>query len=187
MALFRRGGTSSPDGRRQAAAFARVLWTEPSPEDVDWLAATATGGDADHARWELRYARRALGLLIAQRDAMDDRTGSLVARAITEAMAADPAVDPAAAGLAARQFNDRLSAYRDALQQRTAELPGVRVGRVLLVFAGSVRAARGGGLPPAGELMARYLDEANAWLRDAFGTAELPEHERPSTLVPPAP
>jgi hypothetical protein len=184
MALFRRGSTSAPDGRRQAAAFARALWAEPDGADVEWLATTATGGDADHARWELRYARRALGLLVAQRDAMDDRTGSLVARAITEQMAADPAVDPAAAGLAERQFNDRLAAYRDALQQRTAESPGVRVGRVLLVFAGSVRAARGGGLQPAGELMTRYLDEANAWLREAFGTVELPEDERPSKLVP---
>ena len=178
-------GGAPRDGRRRAAAFVRTVWADPAEEDVSWLAETATGGDVDHARWELRYARRALGLLAAQRDALDDRTGSLVARAITDAMAADPAVAVSAAALAERQFNDRLAAYRDALQQRSAEEPGTRLGRVLLVFAGSVRAARGAGLQPAGALLGRYLDEANGALRQAFGEAALPEDQRPSTLAKP--
>ena len=59
-----------------------ALFREPDAADVEWLAATATRGDLDHARWELRYARRALGLITAQRDALDDRTASIVARAI---------------------------------------------------------------------------------------------------------
>ncbi len=184
MALFGRG-TAPRDGRQRATAFVRAIWADPAESEVEWLAATATGGDLDHARWELRYARRALGLLAAQRDALDDRTGSLVARALTEAMATDPAVAVSAAALAERQFNDRLTAYRDALQQRSAEAPGTRLGRVLLVFAGSVRAARGAGLQPAGELLGRYLDEANAALRQAFGEATLPEDQRPSTLQRP--
>lgn len=179
MALF---GGPARDARRRADGYVRAIWAEPGDDTVHWLADTATGGDLDHARWELRYARRALGLLVAQRDALDDRTGSLVARAATEAMAADPAVAVSAAALAERQFNDRLAAYRDALQQRSAEPAGTRLGRVLLVFAGSVRAARGAGLEPAGLLLAGWLDDANAALRQAFGTAELPEDERPSTI-----
>lgn len=180
MALF--GGSAAREGRERGAEFVRALWVEPSEEEVAWLAATATGGDVDHARWELRYARRALGLLVAQRDALDDRTGSLVARALGEAMAADPAVAVEMIPLAERQFNDRLAAYRDALRQRSAEPVGARLGRVLLVFAGSVRAARSGGLAHAGEILARYLDDANGALRALFGTAELPEHTRPSEL-----
>jgi hypothetical protein len=184
MALFRRGSTSAPDGRRQAAAFARALWAEPDGADVEWLATTATGGDADHARWELRYARRALGLLVAQRDALDDRTGSLVARALDEAMAADANVAADLADLAARQLNERLAAYRDALDVRSPEPRGARMGRVLLVFAGSVRAARGAGLGEAGAVCDRYLAELGAALAAAFGEASLPDDRPPSTLRP---
>jgi hypothetical protein len=180
VALF--GGGPARDAKRQAASYVRVLWEEPADTDVRWLAETATAGDLDHARWELRYARRALGLLVAQRDALDDLTGSLVARALQESLASDPAVAVGASALAGRQFNERLAAYRDALQQRSRESPGIRLGRVLLVFAGSVRAARGAGLAPAGELLARYLEEANAALRQAFGAPDLPEDARPSTL-----
>ena len=183
MALF---GGGAAEGRRRATAFARALWTEPADADVRWLAELATGGDEDHARWELRYARRSLGLLVAQRDALDDRTGSLVARAIGEAMADDPAVAVDAAPLVERQFNDRLTAYRDALHQRSPEAPGRRLGRVLLVFSGSVRAARGPGLAAAGEVLERMLDEVHEALRVAFGDAALPEDARPSALVPPS-
>ena len=78
----------------RARRYVAVLSTEPSMADVEWLAARATGGDVDHARWELRYARRALCLLAAQRDALDDRTASVVARALGRALAADPHVAP---------------------------------------------------------------------------------------------
>ena len=46
---------------RRSAEYAAVLMAEPSPADVEWLSRVATRGDVDHARWELRYARRALG------------------------------------------------------------------------------------------------------------------------------
>jgi hypothetical protein len=181
MPLF--GGGAEREARRRAAAYVRGLWDEPADTDAEWLAATATGGDIDHARWELRYARRALGLLVAQRDALDDRTASLVARALAEAMETDPGVAVDAQELAARQFNDRLTAYRDALNARSAEPVGTRLGRVLLVFSGSVRAARGPALGTAGELLARYLDASNAALRRHFGQAELPEDQPPSAIV----
>lgn len=175
-------GTGEREGRRRAAGFVSALWAEPADEDVAWLAGVATAGDLDHARWELRYARRAIGLLVAQRDALDDRTSSLVAGELGQALTRDPAVAVDMVPLAERQFNDRLAAYRDALRQRSAEPLAARLGRVLLVFAGSVRAARGAGLQQAAEILARYLEETNALLRARFGEVELPEDVRPSEL-----
>ena len=67
---------------RKSAEFASVLMAEPAPSEVEWLASVATRGDVDHARWELRYLRRAVGILIAQRDALDDRTPSEALRAL---------------------------------------------------------------------------------------------------------
>lgn len=170
------------EARRRAAAYVADRWQEPEPADVAWLAEAATKGDVDHAAWELRYARRAVALLVAERDALDDRTPSLVAAAIDEAMASDPGVAVDAQALAARQYNDRLAAYRDALRARSLEDPGTRLGRVLLVFAGSVRAARGAGLAQAGAVLERELEAAHAALRAAFGDPDLPEDVVPSAL-----
>ena len=76
----------------KADQFVASIVAEPEDADVRWLAANGTGGDVDHARWELRYARRALGLHTARRDALDDRTASVVARALSQYLARDPAV-----------------------------------------------------------------------------------------------
>ena len=84
MTLFARWRTER-DFQRKAEKFVERLLAEPDDEDVRWLAQTATHGDTDHARWELRYARRSVGLITAERDALDDRTGSLVARALDAA------------------------------------------------------------------------------------------------------
>lgn len=176
-------GPRARDARQAAAAYVREAFAEPAAEDVAWLAATATAGDADHAAWELRYARRAVALLVAQQNALDDRTGSLVARALDAAMAADPLVAADLTALAARQFNDRLAAYRDALDARSAESKGARLGRVLLVFAGSVRAARGAGLQAAAAVCDRMLGECAAALAAAFGEAQLPEDRPPSAIA----
>jgi hypothetical protein len=86
MGLLRRW-QAERDLRRRATACARALAREPAEEDVHWLAAHGTAGDLDHARWELRYARRALGLIAAQRDALDDRTASAVAHALAAELA----------------------------------------------------------------------------------------------------
>jgi hypothetical protein len=176
-------GGRSREGRQAAAAYARAAFAEPPDDDVRWLAALATGGDEDHARWELRYARRSAALLLAQRDALDDRTGSLVAHAVTEAMVADPNVAADLADLAAAQFNERLSAYREALDSRSPESRAARLGRVLLVFGGSVRAARGAGLAQAAAVCERHLAELGAALAAAFGEASLPEDRPPSAVL----
>src|SRR4029078_8048069 len=67
---------------RNSAGYASVLMAEPASSDVEWLSSVATRGDVDHARWELRYLRRSIGILVAQRDALDARTPSEVLRAL---------------------------------------------------------------------------------------------------------
>ncbi|HSJ63908.1 MAG TPA: hypothetical protein VK922_08370 [Gemmatimonadaceae bacterium] len=168
--------------RARAAAYVDTLQQEPSPEDVDWLAATATRGDDDHARWELRYARQALGLLSAQRDALDDQTGSAVAQALGEAMGRDRRVAPGKLGVAERQLNARITAYAEALGNREGAGSGWHLGRTLLRFAGCRETVPPETVARAAEITARYLADANEALREAFGAAFLPENERPSGL-----
>src|SRR3954466_1927208 len=110
---------------RKAESYVATLMREPADDDVSWLSRSATKGDADHARWELRYARRALGLIIAQRDALDDKTGSVVARTLADAMARDRSVDASTIDIAERQFNARISAYRHSLDARSSTTPVV--------------------------------------------------------------
>src|SRR5947199_9634982 len=114
MPLFARW-RAERDLARKAAAYVAAIFRDPDPTDVEWLATTATRGDTDHAQWELRYARRALGLIAAQRDALDDRTASIVARELSEAVSRDSRIAAGMTETAERQFNARLSAYRTGL------------------------------------------------------------------------
>ena len=172
---------SARERRRRASAYLGVARREPEEADVRWLADAATNGDADHARWELRYARWALALLTAQRDALDDRTGSDVVAALGEAMAEDPRVDPMMQELVGRQLNDRLSGYKEALIARGGAVgSGERLGRVLLAFASDGARSAGAPLPRAVELLSGYIAEANQALRSVYGEATLPEHLPPS-------
>ena len=168
--------------RRQAAAYVAILRKEPPDDDVEWLSGEATQGDVDRARWELRYARTALGLLTAERDALDDRTPSLVAREIAAALHADPRVAAQMVKVAEQQFNERLSTYRHALTDRRATLGlNERLGDALLRVAGAVPNADS--RAKASSIVARLLDEANTALREQFGSAALPPDVRPSALL----
>jgi hypothetical protein len=169
--------------QRKAAAYVAALFREPAQSDVDWLAESATRGDVDHARWELRYARRSLGLIAAQRDALDDRTASVVAREIAEAFARDRNVAAGMLETAQQQFNARLSAYRDGLAARAGAPTPIRMGQTLFAFAGGSFRLHDDNIVRAGELLAAYLAEANEALREAFGKAVLPENVAPSALV----
>jgi hypothetical protein len=168
--------------QRKAAQFVSAMVIEPTHEDVTWLAKAATRGDEDHARWELRYARRAVGLLVAQRDALDDRTGSVVARALTDAFERDNRIDRDRRDLAERQFNARLSAYRDALGARGPD-SSIRLGQMLLAFSGGSFRDVDANVRRAGEVLSEYEKEANETLRAVFGTAALPEHVPPSAMA----
>ena len=172
--------------RQRAARYVRSLQREPGEADVLWLARHGTTGDVDHARWELRYARRALGLVAAARDALDDRTASAVARELTASLARDPNVAAGMLHVAQRQLNARLREYSDALAHRQASrLARARLGQAILGFA------RPGGAPSeaeaehAGDLLAVYLSEANEALRREFGVAALPEDVPPSAAPRP--
>lgn len=169
--------------QRKAAAYVAALFEDPADADVDWLAERATRGDTDHARWELRYAKRALGVLAAQRDALDDRTGSIVAREVSEAFARDRNIAAGMLETAERQFNVRLSAYRDGLAARGGAPTWLRMGQTLFAFAGGSFKNRDGNIERAGELLSAYLDAANEALRASFGTAMLPENIPPSALA----
>jgi hypothetical protein len=169
---------------RRAVAFLRSLQVEPNDVDVKWLADRGTRGDQDHARWELRYARRALGLLAAQRDALDDRTASAVARELGVALARDPAIDSAKRPIAQKQLNSRLRAYGEVLNVRNAlEATSTRLGRALFSFTAGSGQPSPADYGRAGEILAGYLEDANVALRKEFGVAALPEHVPPSEIV----
>ncbi|MEP7345444.1 MAG: hypothetical protein ABI877_09255 [Gemmatimonadaceae bacterium] len=169
--------------RRGTVAYVESLLRDPDADDLASLSALATGGDEDRARWELRYARRALGVLVAQRDALDDRTGSEVARELGAAIHNDRHVATDMVKVAERQFNDRLSAFRDVLTtRRPDEGTGSRLGRVLLRVAGFAGDPGEDAVQRAGEILVRYLGDANDALRKAFGTASLPDDVPPSAV-----
>lgn len=169
--------------QRKAATYVAALFREPAPADVEWLTTNATRGDVDHAQWELRYARRALGLIAAQRDALNDRTASVVAREISQAFARDQHIAAGMIETVERQFNARLSAYRDGLAARAGAPTPIRMGQTLFAFAGGSFRLQDDNIVRAGELLGIYLGEANAALRDAFGVAELPEDVAPSKVL----
>ncbi|MEP6999692.1 MAG: hypothetical protein ABI969_04390 [bacterium] len=182
MRLFR----SFRDDRallRRSSAYAAALMQEPAQPDVDWLAQDATRGDVDHALWELRYLRRSLGILVAQRDSLDDRTPSEALRALLHRMQKDRNVDGELLELAERQFNARLSAYRDAFTSRGSGAAAVRVAQNLLAFSGGPIRADDPAVKHGTELVHAYLTMANTALRESFGEAKLPDDVRPSTLA----
>ncbi len=168
---------------RRASSFVSTLMTEPEPSAVKRLAAIGDL-DADHARWELRYLRRALGLLIAGRDALDDRTASLVGQALAKAVEHDPSAAPAMRSMSATQFNSRLRLYRDLMGQRGASrTPVGQIGEALLGFAGGRPGNDQGAWAPS--WVASELDRANEALRHEFGTVELPDDIAPSAMPTP--
>lgn len=172
------------DSDPRAAAYVATLCEEPRDDDVSWLTTHGTDGDGDHARWELRYARLALGLLAAQRDALDDRTASLVAGELSRVFAQTPSIAESKRRVAEQQFNARLRAYGDALQRRVEGGSAPRLGRTLLDFAGRRSAATPDALARAGDVLVRMLADANQALRTHFGAVELPDDVVPSAFRP---
>jgi hypothetical protein len=119
---------------QRAERYVDLLMAAP-PEAAVTQWSTMTDGDPDHAAWEWRYARRALGLIVAERYAQDDRTVAEIAEVLSERQLADAAVDPTRRTLMQAQFNERLSAYRGAVANRISSDPlSVRLGFVLLRF-----------------------------------------------------
>lgn len=170
---------AAEQGRRAVQAYITDASSEPDDADVEWLAAAIGDGDTDRARWELRYARRALALLVAERDALDDRTGSLVAREMRQALHMDRSVAAGMVALAERQLNERLAYFRTAFTERSAtESADARIARVFLDRLG-VRDVSGNSGRAAG-IVRRYVEASQDSLRAAFGVAKVPEDQPPS-------
>lgn len=168
---------------QRARRYVAGALAEPPDDDVQWLATTAAAGDADHARWELRYARMAASVFVAERDALDDRTGSDVVAALTAALAKDERVAPELRPLAERQLADRMNAYREAFFARGATGAAERMGRVLLAFASDGARSAGTPLARATTVLDGYVLAANAALIEAYGSASLPDHLPPSEVA----
>jgi hypothetical protein len=136
-------------------------------------------GDDDRARWELRYARRAAALLVAEREALDDATGSLVAREMRQALQMDRSVAAGMVAVAERQLGQRLTSLRTAFNDRTpGETPDLRVARALLDRLG-VRDVTAN-IPRVAAIVRKYHEASQESLRRAFGIASVPEDQPPS-------
>ena len=68
-------------------------------------------------------------------------------------------------------------------RRRRARPTPVRMGQTLFAFAGGSFKKQDANIERAGDLLARYLAEANEALRASFGAAVLPENVPPSALV----
>jgi hypothetical protein len=162
--------------RKRVADFLRHLLVEPDASQLAWLG--QAGADAAAARRELTFARRALGLIVAERDALDDRTASDVAHALVPVIADESRRDAEWA----RLWPERWREYTTALAVRgSAESPAARLARVLLQGAG-VSAPDTAQLVRATQYVLEVRGALNEALRTAFGAASLPEDVRPSAL-----
>ncbi len=162
--------------RRLAAAYLHALLAVSEPADRQWL--TSVCGDASIAQRELAFARRALALIVAERDALDDRTASDVTHELSALTEQETRRDDGAG----KAWATRWRAYTEALAVRGAsEAPAVRLGRVMLGGSGIAS--------PSPELLTRATQcihairaKANESLRAAFGVASLPDDVRPSAM-----
>jgi hypothetical protein len=163
--------------RRQALGerYVEALLKAASADDVQWLAREGAKMEA-LARIELAYAQRAIGLIVAERDALDDQTAADVSHALDAVVAKEARSQRETAGA----WNEHWRDYADALAARgRAEPPLGRIARVLL--------RRCGVLEPTAEQLARavrivtaFRHTANDALRAVYGSASLPEDRAPS-------
>ena len=162
---------------RRASTYLGQLLRTPERADIAWLA--SLGVLETVAVRELTFATRAIGLIVAERDALDDRTAADVARQLLPVISQEArrTVD------LGREWSERWRAYTAALAVRgNVESPATRLARVLMSGAGIA--------VPSPEQLVRatlFVNEtrgaANVALRDVFGVASLPDDVRPSALL----
>ena len=161
--------------RRSAAAYLERVSQEGGTDSALWL--SSVGGD-ERAASELLFLRRALALIVAERDALDDRTASDVAHGLASVIARE-AQDNSETG---RRWVDRWREYTAALAVRgSAESPSARLARVLLRGAG-VETINADTLATTTSVVHSTRVQANEALRAAFGVASLPDDVRPSAM-----
>lgn len=171
-----RNWRAARERRRRATYFAGRCADAPP---VEWLAwCEELCGDPHRARQELALAMRAIGLIVAERDALDDRTVSEVARAMAPMLAREVSDTPERAAA----WGVRWRAYGEAVNRRgVVEAPPYRLGRVLLAAVG-IDAPDDAQLRRAATAVGEMRDRLNAELRRAFGEARLPDDVRPSAM-----
>ena len=162
---------------RRVSIYLGQLLRTPDRADLTWLG--SAGVTVPIAVRELTFAKRAIGLIGAERDALADRTASDVARQLFPVISREArrTVD------FGREWGERWRAYTAALAVRgNVESPATRLARVLLSGAGIAE--------PSLEQLVRatqFVNEtrgaANVALREVFGVASLPEDVRPSALL----
>lgn len=163
------------DRRRRVESYVGKILREPDPATLTALEELA---GADVARRELRFLILAIGLIVAERDALDDQTAADVSHQLQPELAAAARRDPEVG----RLWPERWRAYQTALAVRgSPDVPAVRIARVLLSVSGIAE-------PTDGQVrqFAYFVQETraalNEALREAFGAASLPEDVRPSAL-----
>lgn len=143
---------------------------------LSWLAQLA--GNREVAARELMFARRAVGLIVAERDALDDRTAADVAHQLAPVLVAE-ARRNARDGEA---WVDRWRSYTATLALRgNPEPPAVRLARVLLGGAGVI-APDAAAVSQATHFIQETRSALNEQLQVAFGAVSLPDDVRPSAL-----
>ena len=166
----------SRERRRLAGQYVRGVVGASANADVEWLAALTR--DRAVALREITFARRAIALIVAERDALDDRTASDVAHALAH-IVDDESRRSAQVGGA---WTTRWREYSATLAARgVADAPATRLARVLLAGAG-VSDAEHNAVEQATLFVHATRASANESLRAIFGAAELPENVRPSAL-----
>lgn len=167
---------ASRERRHRAETYVAGRITLPDTADIEWLGQLT--GNTELATRELMYARRAIGLFVAERDALDDQTASDVAHALTAALETR---DTRPIGTQS-EWASRWREYVDTLASRgNSEGPAVRMAKVLLKGAG-VPEANEATLARAAAFISADRASANEALRAVFGVATLPEDVRPSSL-----
>lgn len=162
--------------RQRVEGYLNHLLREPEPAACEWMSA-ATGAP-DIAMRELVFARRALGLIVAERDALDDRTAADVTHQLAPVIIAE-ARRSVETG---RAWTERWRAYTAALALRgSPDAPAVRLARVMLSGAG-IDAPETAVMVQATQFIQDTRAALNEQLRSAFGAASLPEDVRPSAL-----
>jgi hypothetical protein len=166
--------------RQRASNYLAALLHDARHEDREWFRSIANGRADDSVSRELRLARRAIGLIVAERDALDDRTASDVAHLLADVIRSETRQDSSTG----RVWAERWRGYSAALTARgVPEAPAARLARVLLEAIGIDS-------PPrdlhakATQWVLSTRSEANEALRAAFGVASLPDDVKPSALRP---
>ena len=159
--------------RQRVARYAEVLLEEPAASDVAWLASVT--GDLSRARHELRLLRCALGVMVAEQDALADRTSAEVVYHL--GLPIRMGEPEAREGWAVRWRH-----YADALGRRgTRDAASVRLARVLFASM-DVSATADEELQVAAARITDLRGVLNDALRSVFGQVTLPDDLPPSAV-----